>query len=54
MDLATGADGALDAATRALDEGLVGAVGITGHGWKAPATHLEALRRFPFATVLTP
>jgi aryl-alcohol dehydrogenase-like predicted oxidoreductase len=54
LDLATGADGALDAATRALDEGLVGAVGITGHGWKAPATHLEALRRFPFATVLTP
>ena len=54
LDLATGADGALDAATRALDEGLVRAVGITGHGWKAPATHLEALRRFPFATVLTP
>jgi aryl-alcohol dehydrogenase-like predicted oxidoreductase len=54
LDLATGADGALEAATRALDEGLVGAVGITGHGWAAPATHLEALRRYPFATVLTP
>ena len=54
LDLATGADGALSAATRALDEGLVGAVGITGHGWTAPATHLEALRRYPFATVLTP
>ena len=49
-----GADGALEAATRAQDEGLVGAVGITGHGWTAPATHLEALRRYPFATVLTP
>jgi aryl-alcohol dehydrogenase-like predicted oxidoreductase len=54
LDLATGADGALEAATRALDEGLVGAVGITGHGWTAPATHLEALGRYPFATVLTP
>jgi hypothetical protein len=32
----------------------VGAVGITGHGSTAPATHLEALRRYPFATVLTP
>jgi hypothetical protein len=38
----------------ALDEGLVGAVGITGHGHEAPATHLEALRRYPFDTVLTP
>jgi hypothetical protein len=36
------------------EEGLVGAVGITGHGHEAPATHLEALRRYPFDTVLTP
>jgi aryl-alcohol dehydrogenase-like predicted oxidoreductase len=54
LDLATGAGGALAAAVRARDEGLVGAVGITGHGHQAPATHLEALRRFPFDTVLTP
>jgi aryl-alcohol dehydrogenase-like predicted oxidoreductase len=54
LDAATGPGGALEAATRALDEGLVGAVGITGHGHRAPATHLEALRRYPFATVLTP
>ena len=54
LDLATGPEGALEAAVRAADEGLVGAVGITGHGWDAPATHLEALRRYPFATVLTP
>jgi aryl-alcohol dehydrogenase-like predicted oxidoreductase len=54
LDRATATDGALEAATRAVDEGLVGAVGITGHGWDAPATHLEALRRYPFATVLTP
>src|SRR5215210_7583306 len=39
---------------RAKDEGLIGAIGITGHGNEAPATHLEALRRYPFETVLTP
>lgn len=51
---ATGAGGALEGALRAREEGLVGAIGITGHGMQAPATHLEALRRFPFDTVLTP
>jgi len=51
---ATGIGGALEGALRARDEGLVGAIGITGHGMKAPAVHLEALRRFPFDTVLTP
>lgn len=54
LDRATGPGGALEAAVRALDEGLARAIGITGHGPNAPATHLEALRRFPFATVLTP
>jgi aryl-alcohol dehydrogenase-like predicted oxidoreductase len=52
LDLAT--HGALEAAVEAKEEGLVGAVGITGHGHEAPATHLEALRRYPFETVLTP
>jgi aryl-alcohol dehydrogenase-like predicted oxidoreductase len=54
LDEVTRPGGALEAASRARDEGLVGAVGITGHGDEAPATHLEALRRFPFETVLTP
>jgi aryl-alcohol dehydrogenase-like predicted oxidoreductase len=54
LDRVTGPGGALEAALRAQDEGLVGAVGITGHGPAAAATHLEALRRHPFATVLTP
>jgi aryl-alcohol dehydrogenase-like predicted oxidoreductase len=54
LERATGPGGALEAALRAVDEGMVGAVGITGHGHDAPATHLEALRRHPFATVLTP
>ena len=54
LDRVTATGGALEAALRARDEGLVGAVGITGHGHTAPGTHLEALRRYPFATVLTP
>jgi aryl-alcohol dehydrogenase-like predicted oxidoreductase len=54
LDAATGPGGALWAAVRAQEEGMVGAIGITGHGDQAAATHLEALRRHPFATVLTP
>jgi aryl-alcohol dehydrogenase-like predicted oxidoreductase len=54
LDAATGQGGALQAAVRAQEEGLVGAIGITGHGHDAPSTHLEALRRHPFDTVLTP
>jgi aryl-alcohol dehydrogenase-like predicted oxidoreductase len=54
LDLVTRAEGALEAAVRVRDEGIAGAIGITGHGKDAAATHLEALRRFPFATVLTP
>ena len=54
LDRATGKGGAIEAAARAKEEGLVGAIGITGHGMLAPATHLEGLRRFPFDTVLTP
>jgi aryl-alcohol dehydrogenase-like predicted oxidoreductase len=54
LDKLTNKGGGLEAAVRARDEGLVKAIGITGHGHGAPATHLEALRRFPFETVLTP
>jgi aldo/keto reductase family protein len=54
LERATGRGGALEGALRARDEGLVSAIGITGHGMRAPAVHLEALRRFPFETVLTP
>src|SRR5881409_2880038 len=54
LDQVTGPGGALEAALQAQDEGLVTWVGITGHGHGAPGTHLEALRRHPFATVLTP
>ena len=54
LDLVTRPGGSLEAAVRAREEGLAGAVGITGHGHEAPATHLEALARFPFDTVLSP
>jgi Aldo/keto reductase family len=54
LDAVTAAGGALEGVLRARDEGLALAIGITGHGMAAPATHLEALRRFPFETVLTP
>jgi len=54
LDRATGAGGSLEAAIEAKEECLVGAIGITGHGHEAPATHLEALDRYPFDTVLTP
>jgi aryl-alcohol dehydrogenase-like predicted oxidoreductase len=54
LDAATRPGGALEAAIEARDEDLVGGIGITGHGHGAPAAHLEALRRFPFDTVLTP
>jgi predicted aldo/keto reductase-like oxidoreductase len=54
LDRATGSDGSLEAAIQAKEEGLARAIGITGHGHEAPATHLEALRRYPFDTVMTP
>lgn len=54
LDKATGSGGALEAAIAAKEEGLVGAIGITGHGHQAPAVHLEALRRYDFDAVLTP
>jgi aryl-alcohol dehydrogenase-like predicted oxidoreductase len=54
LGAATGPGGAVEGASRAKEEGLVGAIGITGHGMRAPSVHLEALRRFPFDTVITP
>ncbi|RKN81954.1 aldo/keto reductase [Paenibacillus ginsengarvi] len=54
LDLCTRKGGALEALIEAKEEGIVKAIGITGHGHGAPATHLEALRRYPFDTVLLP
>lgn len=47
------AGGSMDAFLEAYDEGLIANIGITGHGWQSPATHLAALDRYPFATVMT-
>lgn len=54
LDLCTRSGGALEALIEAKEQGLVKHIGITGHSHLAPAVHLEALRRFPFETVLTP
>ena len=54
LDKATSKGGALEAAIEAKEQGLIRAVGITGHSHSAPSTHREALRRYPFETVLTP
>ena len=54
LDLVLADDGAVKAAERAKAEGLVKAIGITGHTHAAPTVHAEALRRYPFDSVLTP
>ncbi|MDQ3672977.1 MAG: aldo/keto reductase [Gemmatimonadota bacterium] len=45
--------GSMEAFLEGYDEGLIANIGITGHGWQSPATHLAALDRYPFATVMT-
>jgi predicted aldo/keto reductase-like oxidoreductase len=54
LDRALGPGGAIEAIVEARDDGLLKHIGITGHGMLAPRVHAEALRRFPFDTVMTP
>jgi aryl-alcohol dehydrogenase-like predicted oxidoreductase len=54
LDACTAAGGALEALVAAREAGLVRWLGITGHTHDAPRTHLEALRRFDFDTVMFP
>ncbi len=54
LDDVTAKGGALEALIEARDEGLVRWLGITGHSHDVPRTHAEALRRFPFDTVMFP
>jgi aryl-alcohol dehydrogenase-like predicted oxidoreductase len=49
-----GPGGALEAFTEAREKGLVRFLGITGHGHKVPAMHLQSLDRFDFDSVLLP
>ncbi len=51
---AHGRGGAVEALARARDEGLVGAIGVTGHGNRIARMHLRSLERFDFASVLLP
>ena len=53
-EIALGADGALEAAIEAREEGLVRFIGVTGHGLSVPAMHARSLGRFPFDSVLCP
>jgi aryl-alcohol dehydrogenase-like predicted oxidoreductase len=50
LDQMTGKGGALEAAIQAREEGLVRFLSISGH--TDPQIQIEALRRFPFDTVL--
>ncbi len=54
LDKVTGPGGALEAMVEAKQAGLTRYLGITGHGYDAPAIFLEALRRFDFDSVLFP
>jgi aryl-alcohol dehydrogenase-like predicted oxidoreductase len=53
-DQAMGPGGALEAAVRAREEGLVRFIGVTGHGWTIAAMHRRSLARFDFDSVLLP
>lgn len=46
--------GALEAAIKAKEEGLVRFIGVTGHGTKIAEMHLKSLSHFDFASVLLP
>jgi aryl-alcohol dehydrogenase-like predicted oxidoreductase len=53
-DIALSPGGALDAAIEARNEGLIGAIGVTGHGLQIAASHRRSLERFDFDAVLLP
>ncbi len=53
-DIALSPGGAIDAAIEAKQQGLIRAVGVTGHGLQIAATHRRSLERFDFDSVLLP
>jgi aryl-alcohol dehydrogenase-like predicted oxidoreductase len=53
-DNALSANGALEAAIEAREEGLVRFIGVTGHGLSVPEVHRRSLERFAFDSVLLP
>ncbi|MEW6568991.1 MAG: aldo/keto reductase [Chloroflexota bacterium] len=54
LEQALAPGGAIEALLEARQRGLTRALGITGHGYHAPAVHAAALERFDFDTVMTP
>jgi len=46
--------GALEAAIKAKEEGLVRFIGVTGHGTRIAEMHLKSLNQYDFASVLLP
>jgi aryl-alcohol dehydrogenase-like predicted oxidoreductase len=53
-DVALSPGGAIEAAVRAKEEGLVRFVGVTGHGAQIAANHRRSLERYEFDSVLLP
>jgi aryl-alcohol dehydrogenase-like predicted oxidoreductase len=53
-DTALSPGGVLEAALEARQQGLIGGIGITGHGLQIAATHRRSLERFDFDSVLLP
>lgn len=54
LDRVTRPGGALEAMIAAKQAGLTRFIGITGHGFDAPAVFLEALRRYDYDSILFP
>lgn len=52
--IAHGPGGALEALVAARDEGLIGFIGVTGHGLRIPRVHTRSLEQFPYDSVLLP
>ena len=53
-DTALSPGGVIEAAVDAKRQGLVRAIGVTGHGTQVAATHRRSLTRFDFDSVLLP
>jgi aryl-alcohol dehydrogenase-like predicted oxidoreductase len=53
-DTALSPGGVIEAAIEAKEQGLIGGIGVTGHGSQIAATHRRSLERFDFDSVLLP
>jgi len=53
-DTALSPGGVIEAAIEAKQQGLIRAIGVTGHGLQIAATHRRSLERFDFDSVLLP